>query len=143
MGEWGGRLDPLEAVLIQRKLAQKGRANRQRVNRRANIVGETGCGQTRRTNSAADRGLRFQNGDRSAASCDGNRRGKTVRSGADDYRVVCVMTGQWVGSYRRSKQTPGKYRSLGRDLSMQVFRQTAGGTGKPQPAWYNMFDELF
>jgi len=81
-------LDPLEAVLIQRKLAQKWRANRQRVNRRANIVGETGRGQIRRTNSPSDGGLGFINGDRPTALRDGNRSGQTVRSRADDHSVV-------------------------------------------------------
>ncbi|HEX8737987.1 MAG TPA: hypothetical protein VF721_21825 [Pyrinomonadaceae bacterium] len=54
MSERGGRLDKFQIEFLQRQSLKKRRSRRQRMNRRADVVDETGQRQFRRTRSAAD-----------------------------------------------------------------------------------------
>src|SRR5712692_6822124 len=93
-------------MFTQRKRAKERGANSERVDRRANVVDETRRGQIRGTNSPSQRGLRLINDNRATTLSDGNCSGKTVRSRADDYRVICVGVGHSTNASLRMQPNP-------------------------------------
>ena len=78
------RVDPLQAVLLERQRAQERRADRPRVDRRADVVAEARQRQLGRPHPAADRvgGLEHQH--RTARPRKDDRRCQSVRAGTDD-----------------------------------------------------------
>ena len=79
MGQGGRRLDHLEPVFRERKLSEEGRARDERMNRRADVVHESGQRQLRRAHASAERVLRLAYDEAPAGASEGDGRCKPVR----------------------------------------------------------------
>ena len=88
MGEWGIRVDDLDAEPRQRQALEEGGCQRQRVDRRADIVPEAGQGELSSPYTTADRLHRLDDQHRQPTLRKGDRRRQPVRAGPDDDRVV-------------------------------------------------------
>ena len=101
MGQRRRRVAQLEAVGGQRKRAQEGRGQGQRVHGRAGVVHVAGQGELGGAAASAERLLTFQHGYRTAGL--GQRYGprQPVGAGPDDYRVA----GQWVTRRPRPRRS--------------------------------------
>ncbi len=87
VGERDLRMHELEPVLAQRQPAHEGRADHERVDRRADVVAEAGLRQLLGAGAPADRRRRLEHQHRAPRLCDRDRRGEPVRARADDDRV--------------------------------------------------------
>ena len=93
MGQRHRRLDPLQAVLRQRPLAEDRGGSAQRMDGRADVVDEAGQGQRRRPAATAHLGARLQHQHAAPGSGQGDGGGQAVGPGADDERVVAARVG--------------------------------------------------
>jgi len=84
------RLNPFQAVFCERQLTKKRRTDRQRVDRRTNVVNETRQGQLGRTNRSANLCLRLINDYGFALLSQHDRSRQTIGSGADHHCVIRV-----------------------------------------------------
>ena len=87
MRERGRRLDPLDAARSEWDRPEERRHQRERVDRRADVVDEAGERELSRARAAADRLPRLEHAHRDAGTGQRDRRGQAVRPGADDDRV--------------------------------------------------------
>src|ERR1700722_1203214 len=95
-------MNPFQAVIRQRQIAEKGRGDGHGVGSGANVVKKSGQGELGRASATADFVFGFEHHHGTAGAGDGDRCGKTVRSRTNYYRVV-------FGSSRRhvtSRDTP-------------------------------------
>ncbi len=90
MGERQRRLDPLEAVILERNRPEEGRSGGHRMNRRAEVVDEPRERQLAGAEAAADLLGRLANEHRAARSRELDRGREAVGAGADDDGVVSV-----------------------------------------------------
>ena len=84
----GRGVDQLQPVLGQRQPAQEGRRQRQRVDRRADVVHEAGQGQLGRSGTAADRRRGLDDPHRQPLSCQRDRGGESIRPRAHHDRIA-------------------------------------------------------
>ena len=68
MGERERRFDPLEPERAELERTEERRCGAHRMEGRAQVVDETGKGELRRAAAAADRVVRFDDGDRATVS---------------------------------------------------------------------------
>ena len=87
MGERRRRVHPLDAVALERHRAHERRRGRERVDRRADVVDETGQRQLGRAAAAADRLLTLEHADRKPGAGKDDRRAEPIRPRADDGRI--------------------------------------------------------
>ena len=88
MGQRKFRLDPFQSVLRKRQGSKKRRSNRERVNRRANIVKEARQGKLARPRATANGIARLQQQNTKTCSSQTNSRSQPVRPGSHNYRIV-------------------------------------------------------
>jgi Protein of unknown function (DUF1360) len=83
-------LNPVKLVSLERQRFKKRRTGGEWVDGRTEIVQEAGQGQLRRSRTSANRGVGFK--DQNGATCprQRDRRGQTIRSRADYYRIPLV-----------------------------------------------------
>ena len=84
-------LNEFKTEKFERQSFEKRRSDGKRVNRRANVVYKSGQSQFRRTCAAADCFICFDNQNRQIVLRQQNRRRQTVRTRADDNRIVFVI----------------------------------------------------
>ena len=81
------RLEQLQPELLERQRPQVRRAERERVDRRADVVAVARERQLRGAGAAADLAGPLDDEHRAAGPSELDRRGETVRAGSDDDRV--------------------------------------------------------
>ena len=87
MGDRGVRVDELDAAGGEVDRPEERRGERQRQDRRADVVAEPGEGQLRGPRPAAGLGRGLVDADRAPGTGQGDRGGEAVRPGPDDDRV--------------------------------------------------------
>jgi hypothetical protein len=93
VGERGGRVDPLEAVLLERERLEEGRGVPERMYGGAEIVDEARQRHLRGAGAATDRFFGLQDRDRATTSGQLYRGGEAVRPRPHDYGVVRAAFG--------------------------------------------------
>jgi hypothetical protein len=89
-------VDPLEAVLLERELAEERRGVSQGVDGRAEVVNEAGKCDLRRARAPAGGLLGLEHGYGAPVSSQFHSGGETVRPRAHNYRVVRAASGHQV-----------------------------------------------
>src|SRR5437762_2133315 len=84
------RVAPFESVICERQRLQKRRDETHRMNRRTDVVHESGKRQLGAARAAADRLVRFENQRRQSGARENDRGRESVRSGADNHRVISL-----------------------------------------------------
>ena len=84
------RFDPTQAEAFERQSFEKWRTRCQRMNRRANVVNESGQGQFGGACPATDGRVRFENKNGKPRSRECDRGRQTIRAGADYDRVILI-----------------------------------------------------
>jgi hypothetical protein len=92
--EWHVGLNKCEPVLSQRQRAEKGRSKRERHNRSADIMHESGQREVRRTHSAANGWFGFEDQHRLPGFCKRDGRREAVGPRTNDYGIELAFRGR-------------------------------------------------
>ncbi len=87
VGQHGGRLNPFEAMLIEREGPEKRRRDGKRMDRGADIVNKTGQCKLGGLNAAPDGVFSFEDGDLPTGLREDDGGCEAIRSRADDDRI--------------------------------------------------------
>jgi hypothetical protein len=93
MRERNVRLNPLQTESLERKAFKKWRTRGKRMNGGTNIMNETRQRQLSRTRSATDGVARFEDENGTSGARQDDRRGETIWSRTDNYRVQLFRHG--------------------------------------------------
>jgi hypothetical protein len=101
-------MNPFQTVVFERKLAEEGRAQTERVNRGADIMNKPGQGQLSRARPASEGIVRFYDKNRQAFLRKADSRGEPVGTRTNDDRIVGDVLRHCRVCRRRRKGTPVK-----------------------------------
>src|SRR5437016_7670775 len=92
MRERQRRLYELKPVIFERQALEEGRASREWMDRRAEVVQEARKGELGRSGASAERLLSLQDEHRAACASNLDRSGEAVRPRTDDDRVPSAFS---------------------------------------------------